>query len=623
MKKRVLCLCLSLMMILSLVLTGCNSDEEGNEAVENKHAMTITVAMIKGEGTTDEACELVEEAVNVITESRLNTHVEISFFTAEEYETEVLKRIDQIGNNLAGGADLAADGMEEAGTEAEEKKYDEETGREIIEWPAVADNQFDIVFIDGVEQFYTFNNLELVIGEGSTETGMLAEITPTSTLLGQYINSKLITTATTAESRVAGATGVFAFPNNRDLGTYTYLIANKELVDTYVEDLSAEDWALHKQCVDKADLLKSHTVEGNANGYTTSVENVYNFLTKVHEAYPDMTLVEGMPAPENVFYTFGPEINVGASRFISVGAKLDTLFDAPPTNVYAAPTVKAYYKLMWQLKQWGQTPSEVADLSSDFAIAYVKGNANTVADIDTDKYYVKVTEAPVKSNETVYNSMFGVTKYSIDPVRATEVVEFFNTNAEFRNILYYGIEDVHYIVNDHGEREFLNGDWNMDIFHTGNLFLLEPATEQTFIDELGEAQGKYYYNLSKNNWQAGKDLNRDAIDGLLLNFSVNMTDELTAIVESLRAKCAAWNERLLNYDGDNILIELDSVKSEMDACEEFKVITSDPKDLQMKSYANLALRFKNLSDLLLEGKDAEPSVLNQYRTWYTSWSTKA
>ena len=652
MKKRVLCLCLSLMTVLSLVLTGCNTDDEGNEAVENKHAMTITVAMIKGEGTTDEACELVEAALNVITESRLNTHIEISFFTADEYETQVLKKIDQIGNNLKGGGELAADGMEDE-TQSETKEYDEETGREIIEWPEVADNQFDIVFIDGIDQYYRFNDYEIAIDDEDTENGILTEITPTSSLIGQYVNSMLLTTATTAESRAMGATGVFAIPNNRDFGTYTYLIANKELVDKYVPTLSDEEMAKHKQCTDKGDLLKTHTVDGNANGFTTSVENLLsaslgNFLASVHEDYPDMTLVEGMPSPENIFYTFDSEISVGASRFISAGNKLDTLFDAPPTNLYSASTTKAYYKLMWQLKQWGQTPSEVADLSSDFAVAYVRGNANTVASVDRNKYYVKVTEAPVKSNETVYDNMFGVTKYTIDATRATEVIELFNTNAEFRNILYYGIEDVHYMVNDHGEREFISDDWNMDMFQTGNLYLLEPATEQTFIDELGEELGKYYYELSQplsdveslplidsetgevieqdpadayptlGNWGAGKLLNRDAIDGLLLNFGIDVTEKIAESIEGLRAKCIAWNEQLLNYDGDNILLELDSIKTAMDSCEEFKYLTAAPKDLETKSYSSLSMRFKYLSDLLLKGVDADPSILVQYRTWYAS-----
>ncbi|MBQ8696471.1 MAG: hypothetical protein IJ519_02020 [Clostridia bacterium] len=635
-------------MVLASVLTGCNNEEEGNEAVENKHAMTITMAMIKGEGTTDEACELVEEALNVITESRLNTHVEISFFTADEYEAKVLGRINEIGNNLQAGEELAAEGVEDS-TQPETKEYDEETGREIIEWPAVSDNQFDIVFIDGIDQYYTFNKAEIALGEDDYETGILAEINPTSALIGQYVNSTLLSTATTSETRAMGASGVLAFPNNRDFGTYTYLIVNKELAEKYVPTLSAEEMAKHKQCSDKGDLLKSHTVEGNANGYTTSVENVFDFLTKVHADYPDMTLVEGMPGPENIFYTFDSGVNVGAGNFISSGNKLDTLFAAPPTNVYAAVTTKAYYKLMWQLKQWGQTPSETADLSEDFAIAYVRGNANSIASVDRNKYYVKVTEAPVKSNEYVYDNMFGVTKYSIDAARATEVIELFNTNADFRNIMYYGIEDVHYMVNDRGEREFISSDWNMDMFQTGNLYLLAPASKQTFIDELGEELGTYYYEMSQplkdvaslplvdetgavieqdpadqyptlGNWGAGKLLNRDAIDGLLLNFNVVYTDKIAECVDTLRANCAAWNQQLLDYTGDNILLELDSVKTAMDNSEEFKYITSAPKDLETKSYGSLSMRFKYLSDLVLKGEDADPSVLVQYRVWYDSMS---
>lgn len=653
MKKRVLCLCLTLMMVLSVVLTGCNNDEEGNVAVENKHAMTVTVAMIKGDNATDEDCEAVEKALNVVTESRLNTHLEIDFFTEAEYEEKVLGKISEIGKKLQGGAELAADGVEDT-TEPEDKKYDEETGREIIDWPAVSDTQYDVVYIDGIEQFYAFNDLEIVVDEDSLEKGLLTEIAPTTSLLSQYVNYMLLSTATTPETREMGATGVYAIPNNRDFGQYTYLVINKELADEFLPEMTDEMKEKHKQCFDKGDLLKTHTIDGDAIGFKTSVElingNTFgNFLTKVHEAYPDMTLVEGMPSPENIFYTFGSDVLVGAGNFISAGNKLDTLFEAPPKNLYSNPSVQEYYKLMWQLKQWGQTPSETADLSGDFAVAYVKGNANTVANIDYNKYYVKITDAPVKDNDTVYDNMYGVTKYSIDPVRATEVIELFNTNAEFRNILYYGIENVHYQVNDRGEREFLPGNtWDMDMFRTGNLYLLESATKETFIDEMGEELGEYYYEMSKplsdsptlplldedgeiliadpydtytalGSWGAGKLLNRDAIDGLLLNFCVDTNNAQTKTsIEELRKQCAKWNEELLADDVENIALVLDKVKTEMDGNKYFKYLTADLKDMETKTYESVSMRFVHLSNLMMNGKDADPSVLKQYRTWYNS-----
>jgi len=356
-----------------------------------------------------------------------------------------------------------------------------------------------------------------------------------------------------------------------------------------------------------------------------------------------------MPAPENIFYTFGSDVLVGAGNFIAAGNKLDTLFEAPPKNLYANPSVQEYYKLMWQLKQWGQTPSETADVTGDFAVAYVRGNANTIAEVDYDKYYVKITDAPVKNNEYVYDNMYGVTKYSIDPVRATEVVELFNTNAEFRNILYYGIENKHYQINDDEKREFLPGNtWDMDMFRTGNLYLLEPATKETFIDELGEELGEYYYEMSQpiydcktlpqydengdiaiedpseahfalGNWGAGKLLNSDAIDGLLLNFCVDTDNEqVKTSIEELRKKCAAWNERLLADDVENIALVLDKVKTEMDNDEHFKYLTADLKDMETKAYESVTMRFKYLSDLMMNGNDADPSVLKQYRKWYES-----
>ena len=82
MKKRLLCLVLGLLMLLPMVLTGC-SDDDADMVYED--IRTLTLYTIKEEGTTDEAIAVVEAAINDITESKFNTHIELRCYLADEY----------------------------------------------------------------------------------------------------------------------------------------------------------------------------------------------------------------------------------------------------------------------------------------------------------------------------------------------------------------------------------------------------------------------------------------------------------------------------------------------------------------------------------------------------------
>ncbi|MCI8331419.1 MAG: hypothetical protein HFE78_01130 [Clostridiales bacterium] len=561
MRKKFLCLCLCLAMVLGVVLTGCSSSEDATSssdgAEQDRNAMTVTIAMTKGEGTTDEAAQLVEDAINAITENKLNTHVELQLYEKDELKQAILNRVNEIGHLLENGEDLAADNVDK---DAEDVVIvDKESGRKETQYPEVANTQFDIILIKGIEEYNEYLNMDIYL-DGATEIGLLTPITPSS-LIRQYVNATLLSTAQDKMLRDSGS-GVYAIPNNRDFGEYTYLVLNKALCDRLGYN---------------PDDLTSREVEGSATGFVTSLGSLSNYLSDVHNSNPDMTLLANIPSIDTIFYTFDESIPVGRSQYFGAGQETSTLLEAPPNNLYGTDAYKAYYNVMTQLSAWGQRPTaQTADLSGDFAAAYVKGNANTVKDIDPNKYYVRVCDIPIKSNEYVYSSMFGVTKYSINAERAAAVVELFNTNARFRNLMYYGIENVHYTVEENGDYLKISNDWNMDIYDTGNLYLLERST----------SLGDYYYTLSENKWQAGKDLNRDAVTGLLLGFHYNADDAMKREIESLRNKAVEWNNAILNGS-----MTASQVKDAMDADSSFMKIV-DSED--------------------------ENSIYSQYRAWYAT-----
>lgn len=563
MKKRFLCLGLCLVMMLGVMLAGCSTDTEDTSPSDgtttvNRNAMTVTIAMSKGEGTTDEAAQKVEDAINVITESKLNTHVELYLYEKDELKDAIVNKVNEIGNLLENGENLAAEEVDE------EKEdiviVDEESGRKQTQYPEVANTQFDIILINGIDEYNEYLNMDVFI-DGEPEKNLLTPIVP-SNLIRQYVNATLLSTAQDAMLKDLGTGGIYAVPNNRDFGEYTYLVINKALCDSLGYN---------------PDELTSREMEGTATGFVSSLYSVSDFLTSVHNSNPNMTLMANVPNIDTIFYTIDSGLPVGRSQFMAAGAKTSTLLEAPPNNLYGSDAYKNFYSVMLQLKEWGQMPTaETADLTSDFAVAYVKGNATTIENIDPDKYYVRVCDAPVKSNEYVYSSMYAVTKYSINAERAGAVIELFNTNAQFRNLMYYGVENVHYTVEENGDYTKISNDWNMDIYDTGNLYLLERS----------ESLGDYYYSMSANKWEAGKALNRDAVDGLLLGFYYRSDAAMDSAIESLRTKTAQWHQDILAGS----------------------MTTAQVKD---------AIDFDPSFELLVDSDNAD-SIYSQYRAWYNT-----
>ncbi len=559
MKKKLICLVLGIMMILT-AFTGCGESETSTDDTisGSNRAMTLTIATTKGENTSDAAIERVVKAINVITEAKYNTHVEFYFYTKDELKGAILDKVSDIEERLKNGEGLASDNFDE---EAEDTVIvDDETGRKTTIYPEVDPTQFDIILINGIDDFAEYMTKNVYI-DGEEEAGLLAELTP-STLVRQYVDSISLRSPKNyyLNSFVDVDAGTsYAIPNNRDLGTYTYLVVNKELADKYYYD---------------PDQLC--TYDNGGTSAVTSLMAVEKLFTEVHDDYgTQYTLLANKPNKDAIFYTVDSGIPLGTSIFLGPGVTTTTLLEAPPKNLYASDTYKAYYRVMNMLNKWGCMPTnEVADLNSNFVVAYVTGNETSVAGIDRNKYYVNICDTPVKSNEVIFNSMYAVTKFTKSVERSTEIIEMFNTNADFRNTLYYGVENIDYIKDaDSGNIIKISKDWDMDIYDTGNLYLLERS------EDLGE----YYYAMSANNWKAGKDLNRDAIVGLLLGFNIKHSDELDKNIEGLRRKAAAWDAQLISTDGD-VNSAVSAVKDEMDASAEYKYLCSQDEESTALSY---------------------------------------
>jgi hypothetical protein len=168
-----------------------------------------------------------------------------------------------------------------------------------------------------------------------------------------------------------------------------------------------------------------------------------------------------------------------------------------------------------------------ADPSTDeFGVAVIKGDYATRFSYE-ENYYINILRHPEFTDENIFSSGFAVSTHSKNLARSMEVISALNTRAELRNILGYGIENVHYEINDDGYLHRLNNDYIMNLADTGNIFI--AYEEET---------------MPKDAWKNGRLQNNEArvspITGLV---SVWSTID-TTITEAISTLNAEYKARL-------------------------------------------------------------------------------
>ena len=263
MNKRLVCLTLSILMLLTCVFASCNSatkDTDTGDATVDNSAKTITMWVVTDEETTDEAKEAVNEAFTKITKAKFKTNVVIQYCTEAEYyeklegaieaaqyeielEAKCAKELRQYLKAHKGeGKDNAtltaefyaarpeyqkfqkveADEDEEA-VETEEETQINEFGIAEIKYPEVKENQVDIFYLSGYDKYMEYYEKEYL-------SSLSEELSTSSKKLNTYISSSLLNGV-----QIEG--GVYAIPNNVPIGEYTYMMIDKSLFDAYYQKI--------------------------------------------------------------------------------------------------------------------------------------------------------------------------------------------------------------------------------------------------------------------------------------------------------------------------------------------------------------------------------------------------
>ncbi len=192
-------------------------------------------------------------------------------------------------------------------------------------------------------------------------------------------------------------------------------------------------------------------------------------------------------------------------------------YGTPTENQHAAVSfvkgnakiLQDYNKVMNDMNKGlkNEDGSDIEGFKWDQAAYGTEGQTYYVEDGRT--YYVVVAEYPEATEDELYGNMYAVYANSAYLSRAMKVITYLNTNSELRDLLQYGVKDIHYELNDDGTVHLLSdnpeyGTYRMDIRRTGNCFIATPE----------ESQGA-------DAWKYAKLQNNDSLINPLLGFDFN------------------------------------------------------------------------------------------------------
>ncbi len=427
MKNKFISLLLVTVMLFAVVsMTSCG-EQDVNPFEKILPPTTITLISIRGENTTDEAIAAVEKELNVITRAEYNVNLKLVLYSEAEYEAKLAERMlaaeaekqPAEGGPTGGGIQL--------GTSKEEAIYEtiEKDGFVEFVYPDVTENQLDIFLIRDQATYTTLAN------EGKLQN-LTTQIADAYANMAKYIN-KTLRDAMKIDKKT------FAIPNNHTLGSYTYMLLNKSLVD--------------ELGYDPADLKDLYALSG--------------YLADVKAKKPDYAPLLNCADPAVATFAEGTMIGV---------------LPTTPDLEACMPTVLLKNEDYAKHLAAKQAYAELDYLSYGTFNSATKCGATFVtglpASIDATygaEYYTVPFAEPMINVSDLFSSMYAISATTADTNRCLDIISLLNTNAEFRNIFQYGVEGVHYDMDEDTDTVTITSDdYNMNTLYTGNSYLLYP-----------------------------------------------------------------------------------------------------------------------------------------------------
>ena len=111
------------------------------------------------------------------------------------------------------------------------------------------------------------------------------------------------------------------------------------------------------------------------------------------------------------------------------------------------------------------------------------------------KFIVKTISYPEVTKSYVCESAFGIVRDNENAARSMQIVYRINSDVTLRNLLLYGVENIHYTKDDNGVvTKNPTSTYKMRLEYTGNIFLAYPCSDPIW-------NGEAWTNESKINGQ--------------------------------------------------------------------------------------------------------------------------
>ncbi len=557
MKRRLFAMILVLVMLCPMVLVGCGGtsstdtdNPEGTGKTTVRDPVSITMWVVTDEKTTEEAEAAVEEAFNVITKSTYTTYVDLVFYTKDEYESALNAKLAEIDDRIANGASAKPESAETG-----EQYFVNELGVTELKYPDIFENQVDIIYIAGSEQL----NALVEAGKLQNLNEKLSS-TGTAKVLNDVIPSEFF-----AHTKFGNDNkDTYAVPNNRVVGDYTYLLVNKEIV---TGDANNDG------------VISGDEIKGTYQNFSeiTSLFDCEDIIDYVKTNRTDLVpVLDKFDNPYVHYWSKDGEFSLLASKTTPDFDFSKNTYETSltPTNVFGVPDFVNFELLMKKLEvgNYFATDVEAAKAAQNFGVAVIKGDSSVI-DTYGDKYYIKTIANPELNDSNIFTSFYGITTYTLNFERALEIIVMLNTNSELRNTLQYGVEGVHYEIDQSGRLVRLNDSYIMDINTTGNVFIAHPEED-----------------MPEDVWERGVASNLSIQVGRLTGF---------------------WKSqgKIDNNIYLNLITSSKAYKDQMDACKTVE-------ELQAFFDAAKADVFKNESYIQSISRDNPSSILATYYAWY-------
>ena len=439
--KKILCLALCLIMAC-LALVGCDdaigSDLEGEggyydrglASSQSEPVIALDLYIITDADTSKDAVK----TANATVEDRINQYIE------EKYKAKLYIHYLTEAEYAATVVDAVVPGYKESAN-----------GR-------IA--HADIVLINSASLFD-----QLVASDALLALDEALEMNKYGTLNADIATSLL----DAARVQKGEESKLYAIPNNRVIGEYEYLLINRSE-------------ALKHNFSEKQ--LKS------VGAFACSCGYIY---------YPE----DGA----SVNYVNGDnsktvEIAKGTA-FADIAATVtEKISDADVVLTYACPKCGSDKSAYSALDYTDPSSSAVAALRAEIGADNVKVvsgmyeekkmyELGTHADELGTKFFCNIITYPTVDKDYVFESAFAITRDTVSATRCMDIIYALNHDTTLRNLLQYGVETLHYTVEDGNIVKNSGCPYEMNILYTGNVFTAGYCDElgwTKFADENGKKQ---------------------------------------------------------------------------------------------------------------------------------------